>query len=220
MSRVVAVLMITVAATVLLGGCIERPSAPTLPMASPTSVVTPVQPAPTQPIRILMVIAPEGFRDDELFVPKEIFEEHGAEVKIASITTKPAKGMLGAVVEPDVMISDVSVESFDVVVVIGGVGSKEYLWDDFTLRTLVKDAYDAGKVVAAICLSPVVLARAGVLEGKEATVFPEPEAVEELERGGAIYADESIVVADNIVTARDPESAEDFALAIWAVLQG
>ena len=44
MSRVVAVLMITVAATVLLGGCIERPSAPTLPMASPTSVVTPVHP--------------------------------------------------------------------------------------------------------------------------------------------------------------------------------
>ncbi|MDF2957259.1 MAG: Protein/nucleotide deglycase [Candidatus Alkanophagales archaeon MCA70_species_1] len=209
-SRSVVFLIVAVVATALLGGCVERqPPAPS---------ATPAQPLPSPKFRILMVIAPEDFRDEELFVPKAIFEEHGATVEIASTTAKPARGMLGAVVEPDVVIPDVTVGNFDAIVVVGGTGSMEYLWDDSDLHTLIRDAYDAGKVVAAICLSPVVLARAGVLEGKKATVFPSPEAIEELEKGGATYVDEEVVTAGNVITARDPESAEDFALTIWAAL--
>ncbi|MHC1579389.1 MAG: hypothetical protein ACXQTZ_01845, partial [Candidatus Alkanophagales archaeon] len=69
--RVVVLLIVAVVATALLGGCVERqPPAP-----SPSA--TPAQPSPPK-FRILMVVAPEDFRDEELFVPKAIFEERGA----------------------------------------------------------------------------------------------------------------------------------------------
>jgi len=112
----------------------------------------------------------------------------------------------------------VNASEFDAVVVVGGSGSPKYLWDDTQLRNLVRDAYEDGKVVAAICLSPVVLARAGILKGKEATASS--DAVAELKKGGAIYKDESVVIAGRIVTGRDPASAEAFANAIVSLLRG
>jgi len=170
--------------------------------------------------KILMVIAQENFQDKELFEPKEVFEGAGASVFVAAPRKETATGMLSGKVQPDFAISDVNASEFDAVVVVGGSGSPKYLWDDTQLRNLVKDAYADGKVVAAICLSPVVLARAGILKGKSATVFPSSDAVAELKRGGAIYKDGSIVIAGRIVTGRDPASAEAFANAIVSLLRG
>jgi len=170
--------------------------------------------------KILMVIAQQDFRDEELFKPKEVFEGAGASVFVAAPRNETATGMLGGEVQPDFAISDVNASEFDAVVVVGGSGSPKYLWDDTQLRNLVKDAYAGGKVVAAICLSPVVLARAGILKGKSATVFPSSDAVAELKKGGAIYKDESVVIAGRIVTGRDPASAEAFANAIVSLLRG
>jgi len=170
--------------------------------------------------KILMVIAQENFQDKELIKPKEVFEGAGASVFVAAPRKETATGMLGGKVQPDFAISDVNASEFDAVVVVGGSGSPKYLWDDTQLRNLVKDAYAGGKVVAAICLSPVVLARAGILKGKSATVFPSSDAVAELKKEGAIYKDESVVIAGRIVTGRDPASAEAFADAIVSLLRG
>jgi len=170
--------------------------------------------------KILMVIAQQDFRDEELFEPKAVFESAGASVFVAAPRNETATGMLGGKVQPDFAISDVNTSEFDAVVVVGGSGSPKYLWDDTQLRNLVKDAYADGKVVAAICLSPVVLARAGILKGRKATVFPSNDAVAELKKGGAIYKDESVVIAGRIVTGRDPASAEAFANAIVSLLRG
>jgi len=170
--------------------------------------------------KILMVIAQQDFRDEELFKPKGVFEGAGASVFVAAPRNETATGMLGGEVQPDFAISDVNASEFDAVVVVGGSGSPKYLWDDTQLRNLVRDAYEDGKVVAAICLSPVVLARAGILKGKSATVFPSSDAVAELKKGGAIYKDESVVIAGRIVTGRDPASAEAFANAIVSLLRG
>ncbi|MCW3135428.1 MAG: DJ-1/PfpI family protein [Canidatus Methanoxibalbensis ujae] len=184
------------------------------------NVISPA-PTPSEPMRgrnILMVIAPEDFRDEELFEPKEIFEKKGAEVTIASTTTEMAKGMFGRTIKPDLRISDVNVEDYDAIVIVGGAGSKEYLWDDKELRAMVKEAYNKNKVLAAICLSPVVLAKAGILDGKKATVFPHKEAIDELKKNGAYYVDENVVVSDNVITGRDTESTEEFSLKICDAL--
>lgn len=66
-------------------------------------------------------------------------------------------------------------------------------------------------------LLPVVLARAGVLEGKRCTVFPDPECVNELKEHGAVYVNKDVVVSDNIITGRDPKSAKSFARAVLEV---
>lgn len=135
--------------------------------------------------KVLLVIAPRDFRDEESFVPRWIFEEKGAKVTVASSTKETATGMLGGTVKPDAAFSEVDPIAYDTVVLAGGTGSKEYLWDNKELRGIVQEAYNQGKVVAAICLSTVVLARAGCLYGKEATVFPDPDAVQELRAAGA-----------------------------------
>ncbi len=110
--------------------------------------------------------------------------------------------------------------SYGTIVIVGGTGSKQHLWDDEELRALVKDAYDEDKVVSAICLSPVVLARVGILKDKECTVFPAPDAVAAVENSGAIYVDDGVVVSDKIITAKSPENAVEFANAITEVIKG
>jgi len=126
--------------------------------------------------KILMIIAPKDFRDEELSVPEEIFEKNGYRVYIAS-TEKEATGMLGKRVSVDYLLEDVDISEYDALVIVGGSGSRYYLWNNKELIDMVKKAYNEGRVVAAICLSPVVLANSGILKGKEATVFPDPEAV-------------------------------------------
>jgi len=169
--------------------------------------------------KIVMVVAQEGFRDEELFVPEDIFSAAGAMVVIASNSTEMAHGMLGGDVEPDLAIFRIKPDHLDALVIVGGEGSKRHLWSDPTLLEKVKDAYDRGKIVAAICLSGVVLAQAGVLKGRRATVYPERVAVAELRRHGATYEDTGVVVDGNVVTAQGPGQAREFAEAILGLQQ-
>jgi protease I len=159
---------------------------------------------------ILMVIAPQNFRDEEFLEPKKIFEDAGAKVVVASPSLSVATGMLGAKVTPNITISEVNINEYDAIVVVGGIGSKQYLWENEELRGLVKKASNQGKIVSAICLSPAILARAGLLEGKNATVFPSGDAIEELNKGGAVYISRDVVVSGNIVTANGPDAAREF----------
>jgi protease I len=73
-------------------------------------------------------------------------------------------------------------------------------------------------VVAAICLAPVVLARAGILKGKKATYFNSPVSFREMRAGGAVLVDKAVVTDDRIVTANGPAAAAEFAEAFIRVL--
>lgn len=164
--------------------------------------------------RVLMVIAPDQFRDEELLIPRQILEAAGATVRVASRSKMECKGMLGARVRPDLLISEARVSDFDAIVVVGGMGSPEYLWGDVLLHALLAEANAAHKTTAAICLSGAVLARAGVLRGHRATVYKTADSMKEFAEGGAIYTGEPVTVDGNLVTGEDPEAAREFAEAI------
>ncbi|WP_334110778.1 DJ-1/PfpI/YhbO family deglycase/protease [Thermodesulfitimonas autotrophica] len=170
--------------------------------------------------KVLLVIAPKDFRDEEFFTPKQIFAEKGTQVTVASTARGTATGMLGGKAKVDLVFAEVRASSYDAVVIAGGTGSETYLWGNQQLRRIVQEAYAQGKVVAAICLSPVVLARAGCLKGREATVFPDPAAVKELKSAGAKYVNRSVVTAGKVVTGRDPEAAGEFAQVVARLLSG
>lgn len=168
--------------------------------------------------KVLMIIAQKNFRDEEFFEPREIFEDAGMDVTVASNSTDEAVGVLGGKVRPDATIDNVNIADFDAVVIAGGGGSREFLWSNKKLQKLVKDAFDHEKVLAAICISPVVLARAGVLEDRKATVFNDAACIKELEKGGASYEEEDVIVDDNVVTACGPDAAEKFGEAVLEAL--
>lgn len=170
---------------------------------------------------ILMVIAPKQFRDEELNHPKEIFEKEGAKVTIACKQMVKCSGMLGATATPDILIKDAKDCDYNAVVVVGGNGSPEHLWNDSQLHKLLQDADKSGKVVAGICLSGAVLAKAGVLKNKEATVYETPESLRELQNGGAKFTRKDVVVSGNIITANGPEAAKNFGNSIAeAIIKG
>ncbi len=168
--------------------------------------------------RVLMVIAPDGYKEEELSVPRDIFIEHGAEVDVASTHRGIARGMSGHEMKVNLSLDDVDISDYDAIVIAGGVGSKQYLWNDPRLIALVRDAYAANRTVAAICLSPVVLARAGILTDKECTAYP--AARDEMIKNGCRYTGGDVVVSGNIVTAKGPECATEFAIEISNVMTG
>lgn len=173
---------------------------------------------PTDTQRILMVIAPDQFRDEELNMPRQLYEQAGYGVDIASPRTGTATGMLGAQVPVEMNLNDVVVDNYQAITVVGGMGSPEYLWENQTLATLVREFDSQRKVVSAICLSGVVLAKAGVLKGKQATVWETPESVSALKEAGATYTGEPVTVDGLLVTGNGPEAAADFGRAVLEVV--
>ncbi|HEY9746676.1 MAG TPA: DJ-1/PfpI family protein [Oculatellaceae cyanobacterium] len=164
--------------------------------------------------KVLMVIAPDQFRDEELSVPRSAFQAQGWQVDVASTRTGEAKGMLGAVEKVEKDLNTVLNNVYDAVVVVGGMGSPEYLWNDAKLHGILQALHQQKKVIAAICLSGAALAKAGLLNGKQATVWEAPESLQALKEGGAQYTGQPVTVDGNIVTANGPEAAQAFAEAV------
>ena len=161
--------------------------------------------------KAVFIIAPVNFRDEELFQPKAILEKAGVSVTIACLVKGTAKGKLGATARPDILLKDVNVSDYDAVVFIGGGGAAVYL-DDPAAHRLAQEAVKENKILAAICIAPAILARAGVLKGKKATVFPDDAS--ELTAHGAVYTGKIIEKDGNIITGCGPEAATQFGQAL------
>jgi protease I len=168
--------------------------------------------------RVLMVIAPEDFRDEELLEPKSILTEAGAQVTVASTKPGQATGMLGAQVIPDTVVDGLKAADYHAVVVVGGMGSPTHLWNHTHLHKLLQETNSSGRVVGGICLSGAVLANAGVLSGKKATVWATDESLAALKNGKAHYQTEHVVHDGNVVTADGPEAASEFGRTLVAAL--
>jgi protease I len=171
--------------------------------------------------KIAMVIAFRDFRDEEYFLPKGILTNAGAEVKTVSNKLGQAIGTEGGDARVDYLIQDVDINDFDAVIFIGGPGSLGNL-DNENSYNLVKETLAKNKVLGAICVSSVILARAGVLKGKKATVWSstlDKSAIEILQQNGAVYKPESLVVDGRIVTANGPTASAKFGLALVGILK-
>jgi len=170
--------------------------------------------------KIAMIIAYRDFRDAEYFVPKEILETAGAEVKTASNKMGKAIGADGGDVEVDLLLENLNPTDFNAVVFVGGPGCLENLDNEDSYR-VAKETVAQNKVLASICISPTILAKAGVLKGKRATIWSSPMQrgpVRILEENGAIYQDEDVVVDGKIITGNGPGAAEEFGKTIVEAL--
>ncbi len=163
-----------------------------------------------------MIIARKDFRDEEYFIPLEIFRRSGMSVVTASSKTGTIFGALGGEAEASLDIKDAKAEDFDAVVFVGGNGAQEY-FENPAAHRIAREFAGTEKVTAAICIAPVILAKAGVLEGKTAAVWSSaidktgPKALAE---GNCAFSPDEIEESGNIITANGPQAAEEFARKI------
>lgn len=157
--------------------------------------------------KVVMIIAHEGFKEEELFEPKEIMEKSGIEVQVASSSLGLARGAAGQTFQPQVLVKDIFVNDFDAVIFVGGPGATQY-WDDPLAHKIARDAYNGGKVIGAICLAPVTLAKAGILKGKRATVWASDSG--QLIVAGAKYSRNNVEKDGKLITASGPFAAREF----------
>lgn len=163
--------------------------------------------------KVLMVVAPLNFRDEELLIPKKVFEDAGVKVVIASKDVAQARGMMGELVTVDVDLYQVSAADYDAIVFVGGGGAKSYFEDEIA-HLLAKSSVNQGKVTAAICIAPAILAKAGVLKGKRATIWTsvvDKSMVSVIDAGGGAYSDAEVVVHGKVITGCGPDAGEKFA---------
>ena len=170
--------------------------------------------------KVLMAIPHTQFRDEEFFEPKTILESEGAAVTVASSAVRMCHGTQGGSVQSTVTIADSKAEGFDALVICGGPSVPDLFWNDKKLAELATAFSGAGKVLAAISLSTVVLAKAKLLAEKKATVYFLPQAIQELKTGGATYVTDPLVVQEKLILAEGPTESASFGKAISAALAG
>ncbi|MGC3996749.1 MAG: type 1 glutamine amidotransferase domain-containing protein [Anaeromyxobacter sp.] len=158
-------------------------------------------------------VADDLFEDSELRVPWDRLKEAGHEVVLVGL--ERGKRIEGKKKQEafttDLAARDVRGEDFDAVVVPGGY-SPDRLRTDIDMVRLVRNAFIAGKPVAAVCHGPWMLVEADALDGRVVTSWPSLKT--DLINAGARWVDRQVVEDENIITSRRPDDLEAFSAAI------
>lgn len=161
-------------------------------------------------MKFLVFIA-DGFEEVEALTVVDYLRRMDIDVKMVSISdSKEVKGAHGIKVQTNMMISEVNHKDYIGLTIPGGMPGATNLRDNEKVIEIVKNMNEDGKLISAICAGPIVLERAGIIKDKNVTSYPGFE--EELSDSN--YLEENVVVDKNIITARGPAIATDFALNI------
>lgn len=169
----------------------------------------------------VLIVATDGFEEWELFGPRQMLAERGAEVKLASPDLKPIQATVlddpGKVIRPDLTIADARAEDFDALMLPGGLRNPDQLRTNAAAIALIRSFAEAGKPVAAICHGPWLLVEADLVRGRAVTCWPSIRT--DLRNAGAKVVDQPAVTDGNIVTSRNPDDVEAFTEALIALIE-
>ncbi len=170
--------------------------------------------AGTFPVRT-MLIAADGFEEVEGLTAVDLLRRAGFVCDIVSLSdTETVTGSHGIRIGADKHFSDILPDDYDAVILPGGLRGTEALQGDRRVLSLVQHMHAAGKLTAAICAAPAVLAEAGLLNGLRATCYPGAEG----SLKGALPCTDSVVRDGTVITSRGVGTAIPFALAVIAYL--
>lgn len=159
--------------------------------------------------RVIIPLA-EGCEELEAVTVMDLLRRAGIEVVSAGLAAGPVRASRGTVLLPDTTLDAALDQEWDLVVLPGGLPGADHLRDDPRVTALLVRTAAAGRLVAAICAGPQVLAAAGLLVGRRATAYPGVlEAC-----GHPAIADAAVVEDGNVITSRGPGTAMDFALTL------
>lgn len=159
----------------------------------------------------------DGFEETEAITTIDILRRAGVEVTTAGVGKRSATGSHDITVETDAVWRDVAGHDYDAIVLPGGPGVPRLNQTEGLHERLRRQA-EEGRLVAAICAAPSILADAGLLRGKRAACFPSVE--DKLRDGGAQVVQDVVVEDGTLLTSRGVGTALDFACAVAARLAG
>lgn len=167
--------------------------------------------------RVLVPLA-QGCEELEAVTIIDLLRRAGIEVITAGLDDGPVRASRGVVLLPDQALDAVLDQTFDLIVLPGGLPGADHLERDPRIRDLLRRQAESGRRLAAICAAPKVLASAGLLDGHQATSYP--GAVNPADYPRVTFTDAPVVVDAQVVTSRGPGTAMDFALELIAQLMG
>ena len=160
----------------------------------------------------IAILVADGFEQVELTSPKQALEKAGAETEIVSPASGSVKGWeetkWGKKFPVDVPLNKASADDYDALLLPGGVMNPDKLRADPKAVDFVREFFDSGKPVAAICHGPWTLIDAGVAKGRRLTSYPSIKS--DLKNAGAEWVDEKVVVDNGLVTSRKPDDLPAF----------
>lgn len=166
----------------------------------------------------VLVPLAQGCEELEAITITDLLVRAGIKVTTCGLDDKPVKASRGTTLIPDTSINKVLNESFDLIVLPGGLPGADHLRDNTQLQALIKKQAQEEKLLAAICAAPKALAKAGVLEGKTATGYP--GVLASLNNPAITISENAVEIDGNVITSRGPGTAMDFALTLIELLEG
>ncbi len=165
--------------------------------------------------RVCVLLA-NGFEEIEAITIIDVLRRAEVEVVAVSLGPNPVRGAHAVAIQADKDLNQALKESWDMVILPGGIPGATTLRDDARVQDLLKRQNKDGKKIGAICAAPIALGKAGILAGKKATSYPGFEG----ELVGAKYQEAAVVRDGNIITSRGPGTAMEFSLHLAADLMG
>jgi 4-methyl-5(b-hydroxyethyl)-thiazole monophosphate biosynthesis len=162
------------------------------------------------------ILLADGFEELEAVAVIDVLRRAEIGIVSAGLREGPVSSARHVRVIPDTIIDAITADDFDMLVLPGGIPGADNLNDDERVKDLITDFNAKGKMTAAICAAPYVLANAGILNGRRATSYPSFKD----RLGHAIYEEKTVVEDGTVLTSRGPGTAVCFALAIVEKLAG
>ena len=169
----------------------------------------------------VLIVATDGFEEWELFGPKQILEQRGAEAKLASPKAEPIQATVhddpGKTIRPDLTLDQAKAQDFDALVLPGGVRNPDTLRLNDRAIALIRAFADAGKPIGAICHGPWLLIETDLVRDRRVTGWP--SIWTDLKNAGGTVIDDAAVTDGNIVTSRKPDDVQPFTEAVIALIE-
>lgn len=165
----------------------------------------------------IIILVEQIFNDLEFWYPYFRLKEAGAEVTVVgSGSSDIYTGKSGTQIKEDAKASEISSSDYDGIIIPGGY-APDHMRRYSEMVKLVKEIFEAKKVVAAICHAGWMLASADILKGRTVTSFIAIK--DDLVNAGAQWVDQEVVVDENLITSRTPDDLPAFMRTIIDALK-
>jgi protease I len=164
----------------------------------------------------IAILATHGFEQSELEVPRDRLKKAGATVEVISLASGEIRGWdkkdWGRTVKVDKTLDQVSPADYDAVVLPGGQINPDLLRVEPKALKFIKEIFNAGKIVAAVCHAPWLLIETGIVKGRKITSYKSIKT--DVANAGAKWEDSEVVVDQGVITSRNPGDLEAFSAKI------